>query len=59
MPAAKNKPAAGTGNWDDFAKNLQLQVDSYIKNANLARDEAERARSKAEADRNIAQVRFI
>lgn len=52
--APKKSPI--NGNWDEFARNMDTQMTQIIKNAHIARDEAEKARSKAEQDRNAAQV---
>jgi chromosome segregation ATPase len=41
--------------FEDMAKTLQARVESWSKSSNAARDDAERARSRAEADRNAAQ----
>lgn len=52
MPKRISSPAT---DWDDMSKSLQHRLDSWSKSSNAARDDAERARSRAEADRNAAE----
>lgn len=52
MPKRQPSPIS---DWDDMAKTLQVRLESWSKSTQAARDDAERARSRAEADRNAAQ----
>ncbi len=41
--------------WQSASRQLSQRMETWMKSTNSARDEAERARSRAEADRNAAQ----
>jgi chromosome segregation ATPase len=54
MMRRRGQHPSPANDWIEFERNLQARLESWSKSSNLARDEAERARSRAEADRNAA-----